>query len=188
MKRIGIDNIGLPPGCKAGSNRSNGYDIYDLYDLGEFEQKGGRATKWGTKEDLAGLFEVANANGVGLYWDAVLNHKGAADYQETCQAVKVDPIGKALLLQDPRTVLTMSDRRRDLGDPHEVTVWTGFDFPGRNGKHSTFKSNWRHFSGIDYEIKSNTRGIWRFVGDNKTGWATDVSDELGNYVSVAKMS
>lgn len=82
----------------------------------------------------------------------------------------------------------MSDRRRDLGDPHEVTVWTGFDFPGRNGKHSTFKSNWRHFSGIDYEIKSNTRGIWRFVGDNKTGWATDVSDELGNYVSVAKMS
>ena len=100
MKRIGIDNIWLPPGCKAGSNRSNGYDIYDLYDLGEFEQKGGRATKWGSRGDLASLFEVANASGVGLYWDAVLNHKGAADYQETCQAVKVDPLGKELLLQD----------------------------------------------------------------------------------------
>ena len=83
-----------------------------------------------------------------------------------------------------RKLLTRSDRRRDLGDPHEVTVWTGFDFPGRNGKHSTFRYNWRHFNGIDYEVRSNTRGIWRFIGDGKSGWAADVSDELGNYVRV----
>jgi alpha-amylase len=63
-----------------------------------------------------------------------------------------------------------------------VTVWTGFDFPGRNGKHSAFKYNSQHFSGIDYEESTKSHGIWRFVGENKIGWATDVSDELGNYV------
>lgn len=98
LKRIGIDNIWLPPGCKAGYSKSNGYDIYDLYDLGEFEQKGNRATKWGTKEELSDLLDTAKSNGVGVYWDTVLNHKAAADYTETCQAVKVDPLGMALFL------------------------------------------------------------------------------------------
>jgi hypothetical protein len=93
LSAIGIDNIWLPPGCKGGSPKSNGYDIYDLYDLGEFEQKGGRTTKWGTREELAELCAAAEANGVGLHWDAVLNHKAAADHTETCQAVRVDPIG-----------------------------------------------------------------------------------------------
>jgi alpha-amylase len=98
LKRIGIDNIWLPPGCKAGSNKSNGYDIYDLYDLGEFEQKGSRATKWGTKEELLALLDNAKSNGVGIYWDTVLNHKAGADYTQTCQAVKVNPLGTVLLL------------------------------------------------------------------------------------------
>ena len=39
LKAWGIDNLWIPPGCKAGSSQSNGYDIYDLYDLGEFDQK-----------------------------------------------------------------------------------------------------------------------------------------------------
>lgn len=95
LDSIGIDNIWLPPGCKGGSSTSNGYDIYDLYDLGEFEQKGTRATKWGTREDLSKLCEAAKANGIGLYWDAVLNHKAAADHTETCRAVKVDALGMA---------------------------------------------------------------------------------------------
>lgn len=93
LKKIGIDNIWLPPGCKASSGKSNGYDIYDLYDLGEFEQKGCRATKWGTREELSRLMKTARANGVGIYWDAVLNHKAAADYTETTHAVKVDVSG-----------------------------------------------------------------------------------------------
>lgn len=60
-------------------------------------------------------------------------------------------------------------------------MWTGFEFPGRAGKHSNFKYNWKHFNGIDYDASTKSHGIWRFVGDDKTGWATDVSDELGNY-------
>lgn len=70
LKAIGIDNIWIPPGCKASSQSGNGYDIYDLYDLGEFEQKGGVGTKWGTKEELKKLEATANKVGLGLYWDA----------------------------------------------------------------------------------------------------------------------
>lgn len=45
LKAVGVDNVWLPPGCKAASPEGNGYDIYDLYDLGEFDQKNSRSTK-----------------------------------------------------------------------------------------------------------------------------------------------
>ena len=85
--------IWLPPGCKAASPQGNGYDIYDLWDLGEFEQKGSRATKWGSKEDLMALVARAEEVGVELMWDAVLNHKAAADFKEKCMAIEVDSKG-----------------------------------------------------------------------------------------------
>ena len=89
-----VDNIWIPPGCKASSaSYSNGYDIYDLYDLGQFDQKGGKATKWGSKEELLQLVKKANEVGMGIYWDAVLNHKAGADDKEKCMAVEVDPNG-----------------------------------------------------------------------------------------------
>lgn len=94
LKATGIDNLWIPPGCKGSSQQGNGYDIYDLYDLGEFDQKGGISTKWGTKEDLVKLVKVANDAGVGIYWDAVLNQKAGADRTEKCQVVEVDPNGQ----------------------------------------------------------------------------------------------
>lgn len=93
LAAIGIDKIWIPPGCKAGWRDTNGYDIYDLYDLGEFDWKGSRATKWGTKEELVEMIKAADDCGIGILWDAVLNHRAAADYTESCQAVKVDPRG-----------------------------------------------------------------------------------------------
>lgn len=44
--------------------------------------------------------------------------------------------------------------------------------------------NWRHFSGIDWDDDTRTKGIYKFVGDGyttKPGWSTDVDNELGNY-------
>lgn len=91
LKAIGLDNIWVPPCCKASSPEGNGYDIYDLWDLGvrasllnvqrlwyihqsrcfatylqEFDQKGSVATKWGTKEDLTNLIKVGKEHGVGI--------------------------------------------------------------------------------------------------------------------------
>lgn len=94
LKSIGIDSMWIPPGCKGGWYGSNGYDLYDLYDLGEFSQKGGKGTKWGTKEELVEMMNMARICGVSIYWDAVLNHKAAADFSEPCYAVQVDPKGE----------------------------------------------------------------------------------------------
>lgn len=93
FKSLGVDCVWLPPACKAGWEKSNGYDLYDLYDLGEFDQKGARGTKWGDKEALVKLSKLAQQLDVGLYFDAVLNHKCAADYTEHCQAVAVSKEG-----------------------------------------------------------------------------------------------
>jgi hypothetical protein len=50
---------------------------YDIWDLGEFDQKGGQRTKWGTKEDLLQAIKVAKEKGIITYIDAVMNHKCA---------------------------------------------------------------------------------------------------------------
>lgn len=73
---------------------SNGYDIYDAYDLGEFDQKGTIPTKWGTKQELVNLAVECKEQGVGLIWDAILNHRAFADTTETVKVVEVDPRGK----------------------------------------------------------------------------------------------
>lgn len=90
---LGITSIWLPPGCKANNPDGNGYDCYDLWDLGEFDQKGSRSTKWGSREDLAELIRAAKEMFMTVIWDAVLNHKTAGDATESCWAVEVDPDG-----------------------------------------------------------------------------------------------
>lgn len=95
LKAIGVENVWIPPACKAGGTHSNGYDIYDLYDLGEFDQKGSRSTKWGSKEELMSLTAKARELGIGIYFDMVLNHKAYGDRSEKCIAVEVDDNGKS---------------------------------------------------------------------------------------------
>ncbi|KAH3991230.1 hypothetical protein HBI81_047170 [Parastagonospora nodorum] len=163
LKAIGINNIWLPPGCKAANPKGVGFDIYDLYDLGEFDQKGTRATKWGSKEDLLELSKIAKENGVGLYWDAVLNHKAGADKTEKCRVVEVDN----------------EDRTKEVGEPYEIEGWLGFDFPGRGDKYSSMKYHWEHFSGTDYNQANEKKAIYKIVGDNK-GWSNSVDNEGGN--------
>jgi alpha-amylase len=90
---LGVTLVWLPPGCKANNPRGNGYDIYDLWDLGEFEQKGARATKWGSREELDELLRIAKESGAEVVWDAVLNHKTGGDSKEETWAVEVDKEG-----------------------------------------------------------------------------------------------
>lgn len=163
LKATGIDNIWLPPGCKASGPEGNGYDIYDLYDLGEFEQKGTRATKWGNKEQLMDLCKKAKELGVGLYWDGVLNHKAAADKKEKCMVVDVD----------------QNDRNKAISEPHEIEAWLGFEFPGRGDEHSKQKYHHYHFTGTDYDAATGKKGVFKIQGENK-GWSQSVDDEGGN--------
>ncbi|OJJ50069.1 hypothetical protein ASPZODRAFT_2117146 [Penicilliopsis zonata CBS 506.65] len=164
LQDIGVDSIWIPPGCKAMSPSGNGYDIYDLYDLGEFDQKGNRATKWGAKEELQALGSVAQKLGIGIYWDAVLNHKAAADYAERFSAVKVDP----------------TNRNIEISRPEEIRGWTGYEFPGRGARYSSMRYNWQHFNGVDWDDSRKTNAIYKIKAPGKD-WAKDVSTENGNY-------
>nr|BAC55903.1 hypothetical protein [Aspergillus oryzae] len=164
LKEIGIDNIWIPPGCKAMNSSGNGYDIYDLYDLGEFDQKGSRTTKWGSRRELEDLVEEAKSLGVGVYWDAVLNHKAGADYPERFQAVKVDP----------------NRRNVEISKPTEIEGWVGFDFAGRGDQYSSMKYNWQHFNGVDWDESRRENAIFKIHAPGKD-WAQDVGKDNGNY-------
>ncbi|KAB5575296.1 alpha-amylase [Coniochaeta sp. 2T2.1] len=164
LAALGATHMWIPPACKASWYDTNGYDVYDLYDLGEFDQKGSRHTKWGSKEELVSLTQAAARHGVGVLFDAVLNHKAAADFAEEVMAVRVDPKDRAKVIGE--------------GRPEEVEVWTGYEFPGRGERYSPLKWRAEHFTGIDYDQKSKSNVLWRFVGKE---WAGDVDEELGNY-------
>ena len=93
LAELGVTTLWLPPGCKANNSQGNGYDIYDLWDLGEFEQKGSRRTKWGSREELDRLLRRGKEWGIDMIWDAVLSHKMGGDGTEECWAVEVDKEG-----------------------------------------------------------------------------------------------
>jgi len=163
LAALGVTSLWIPPACKAARPEGNGYDIHDLYDLGEFEQKGARGTKWGTKGELEELVSAAEGLGIGVLFDAVLNHKAGADYSEEVAAVRIEE----------------RDRRRQVpGGEGVIEAWTGYEFPGRGETYSALKWDWKCFTGIDYDGKTGQSGVWRFEGKK---WAEDVDEELGNY-------
>jgi alpha-amylase len=72
------------------------------------------------------MVDKAKEVGMGIYWDAVLNHKAAADHRERCMAVECDP----------------NDRLKLVSEPYEIDAWVGFDFEPRGDKYSVLKYHW----------------------------------------------
>lgn len=164
LKASGIDAIWLPPMFKATGTNDVGYGAYDLYDLGEFDQKGSVRTKYGTFEELKACIDALHKEGILVYADVILNHKAAADEKEIFKAVQVDE----------------NNRNKEISKPHDIEAWTKFTFPGRKNQYSDFCWNFNHFSGVDYDEKTQTKGVFRILGENK-GWDLGVSNEKGNF-------
>lgn len=164
IKDAGIDALWLPPMCKGGGDQDVGYGIYDLWDLGEFDQKGTVRTKYGTKKELLEAIDELHKNHIKVYADVVLNHKGNADFEEEFMARMVD----------------QNNREKDVSEDMKIKAWTGFDFPGRSGKYSDFVWHYYHFTGVDYDSNTDTKAIFRVLGEGKY-WDDGVSDEKGNF-------
>ena len=164
LAEIGVTAVWIPPPCKADRQENQGYAAYDLFDLGEFNQKGTVRTKYGTRRELEAAIAALHRQNISVYLDAVMNHKAGADFTEKFQAQEVDP----------------NQRENAVAEPREIEGWTGFDFPGRAGKYSDFKWGWQHFTGVDYDKKTDKTGIFRILGDGKS-WADGVDGEFGNY-------
>ncbi|CAE6419588.1 unnamed protein product, partial [Rhizoctonia solani] len=157
LSSMGITAMWLPPPTKASNQNSVGYDIYDVWDLGEFDQKGGKRTNYGTKEELVELVRYAHENGIVAYVDAVLNHKFGADRTERFRATEVDP----------------NDRTRDITDKYDIEA-------SRNDQYSKLKWTFNHFTGVDYNNDGGKNAIFRIDGDGKN-WAQGVDHENRNY-------
>ena len=61
LRAAGFTALWLPPCSKAFSTTSMGYDPFDYFDLGEFDQRGGVETWFGSKADLVSLVDGAHA-------------------------------------------------------------------------------------------------------------------------------
>jgi alpha-amylase len=76
----GFTAIWLPPPLKGASGGlSNGYDPFDDYDLGSKDQRGGVATRYGTREELQRCAAMMRANGIDVYADLVENQRDGDD-------------------------------------------------------------------------------------------------------------
>ncbi len=82
LQQVGFTALWLPPVSKAASCKSMGYNPYDYYDLGDFDQKGGKPTWFGSKEDLLDLIKIAHSYGMQVYADMVFNHNSGGDAEE----------------------------------------------------------------------------------------------------------
>ncbi|WP_179862345.1 alpha-amylase domain-containing protein [Longibacter salinarum] len=70
----GFTEIWLPPASKAQNDPSMGYDPYDYYDLGEYNQKMGTETWFGSRQELESLISTAHSNNMDVIADIVVNH------------------------------------------------------------------------------------------------------------------
>ena len=163
LKSAGIHMVWLPPAYKgAAGSKSVGYDVNDTYDLGEFEQKGSVATKYGTKECYLRAVQEFQKNGIEVFADIVLNHMMGADGTEEVQVNEQQA----------------TNRNESIGDKQKIQAWTKFEFPGRNNKYSNYKWSAANFSGTDWAQDKNRGGIFRFEGKN---WNGPTDSENGNY-------
>ncbi|HGY5078974.1 TPA: alpha-amylase [Citrobacter gillenii] len=167
LNDIGINMVWLPPAYKGASGGySVGYDSYDLFDLGEFDQKGTVATKYGDKNQLLAAIDALKHNDIAVLLDVVVNHKMGADEKEHIRVQRVN-----------------ADDRTQIDDEIlECEAWTRYTFPARAGQYSQFIWDFKCFSGIDHIENPTEDGIFKIVNDyTGEGWNDQVDDELGNF-------
>lgn len=72
------------------------------------------------------------------------------------------------------------DRKKSIGEPHDIEGWTKYTFPGRKGKYSQFQWNFQHFTGVDYDNRTGDKGVFRIIGKDKH-FAEDTDTEKGGF-------
>ena len=118
LSQAGITALWLPPAYKGSGALDVGYGVYDRYDLGEFNQKGTVATRYGTLGQLQSCITALHGQGVQVYEDMVMNHLTSADAQEQFSIGGIN-----------------------------YNVYTSFTYPGRGNTYSAYKWHYYNFNG-----------------------------------------
>ena len=166
LAKLGITAVWLPPAYKGTAGKDTvGYDVYDLYDLGEFDQKGSVATKYGTKQQYINAVKDLHKHNIHAYADIVVNHMGGGDETELIKVVKMDP----------------ENRNQPISEPFDIEAFTKFTFPARKGKYSNFVWDHTCFSGVDYDHKTGETAVYNILNDYGHDFEEMITDEKGNY-------
>src|SRR4051794_37500739 len=75
IAEAGYTSLWLPPPTKGGSGYSVGNDLWDAFDLGDKDQRGTVATRYGTREELIRMVRIAHRFGLRVYFDNIVNHR-----------------------------------------------------------------------------------------------------------------
>ncbi len=81
LKAAGFTGLWLPPAQKSDNRLGMGYDPCDYFDLGEFNQRGGIPTGFGTRQQLVDLIQECHNHQMQVYADVVFNHCGGGDLE-----------------------------------------------------------------------------------------------------------
>lgn len=165
---LGITHVWLPAAYNGASEAASvGYDTYDLFGLGEFDQKGSVATKYGDRAEFERACSALDNQGIAVIHDVVFNHKMGADEREAVRVRRVDP----------------NDRTQIGDEEFDAFAHTRFTFPGRKGMRSEFVWDKQCFSGVDLIVEPNETGVFKLMDRYGEGqWSEDVDDEFGNFV------
>ncbi len=162
LVQMGITDVWLPPAYKGTAGVSDvGYGVYDMYDLGEFNQKGSINTKYGSKDEYLLAIKTMREKGLFVLADIVFNHRLGADETEIVMAKMYDIHNRHKYIQT-----------------REIKAYTKFNFENRKDKYSSFKWNYTHFDGCDWDANTNQQALYLF--ENKE-WDNEVDIEKGNY-------
>ncbi|NUN08387.1 MAG: T9SS type A sorting domain-containing protein [Ignavibacteriaceae bacterium] len=100
----GFSAVWFPNAVKgAAGGFSMGYDPYDHYDFGEFNQKGSRETRFGSRAELVNAIRTFTDVGIDCYADAVMLHMngGEAQIPYECTPYPAFPDSAYLLFNYP---------------------------------------------------------------------------------------
>lgn len=135
LAQAGFSALWLPPMTKAsGGSADIGYNAYDLYDLGEFDQQGSVATKYGNRTQLLSAIAAVHHAGLQVYGDVVLHRKHGGDEIELLEG----------------TPVLLGDRNRAIAPAQPIQAHSRFTFPNRASRYSNMTWCGEHFQLVNH--------------------------------------
>ncbi|WP_121969779.1 alpha-amylase [Leptolyngbya sp. BC1307] len=135
LAQAGFSALWLPPMTKASGGADDvGYSAYDLYDLGEFDQCGSVATKYGSYQALLTAIAAAHTAGLQVYGDVVLHRKHGGDEVEHLSG----------------TPVAWRNLDRAIGPTQTIAARSRFTFSGRGQRYSAMTWQGKHFQLVNH--------------------------------------
>ena len=173
LAELGITGVWLPPASKADEPIDEGYAAYDLWDLGEFYQKGSIRTKYGSKTELERALQELHANGIKVFFDAVLNHRMGGDERERVPLASGES-------RDLYTKFNLSGRNKYYSRADEWQWdWQAFDALDIMGPQLFAGKTWDNTSDSDYLMGLDVDYQNERVVDELKEWGTWIINEIG---------